>query len=293
MKDTLLSLGEFLDVLHDAALIVDRDGRIVFASRAVTGVFGHEPAELVGCDLRVLIPPRSRECHAGGAAAFREHGTTTSMGDRPVLHGLHRDGCEVAVSISLSNIDLEGARFTIALVRDASRVKHALGAALARAETDVLTGLGNRLHLSRRLEALLADASRPFVLAYLDLARFKSLNDLHGHRVGDEVLRVVAGRLRAHVRRQDVAARLGGDEFVLVFDGIGRDAAMPRVARLVRALEDPMHLTALEARVGVDIGLACFPDDGRTEAALLAHADQAMYAAKRAAAAARGGRDER
>lgn len=270
-------------MLHDAVLVIDGSGRIVFANRAVAGIFGHEPDELVDGPLSVLIPPRYRADHDRQIAAYRAHGRPTSMGDRPLLQGLHRDGHDVAVSISLSNLDLVGERYSIAVVRDAAPLKQQLGLARAQAETDPLTGLGNRLHLSRRLHDLLADAEHPLTLAYLDLARFKLLNDTHGHLVGDEVLRIVARRIQGQVRDGDIAARMGGDEFVVVFDGLGAGpSAEARLQALALQLAQPMQHGGRLLQVLAHIGSAVHPRDGGTQEALLACADRAMYAAKRA-----------
>lgn len=283
MKDTLLSIGDFLDVLHDASVIVDGAGHIVYASRAVKDIFGYEPAELVGEPLAVLIPHPNRERHEAQVAGFRDSGKSTSMGDRPLLPGLHRSGREVAVSISLSNLDLEGVRYSIAVVRDATPVKHRLGEAIAQAERDPLTGLGNRLHLSRGLESLLADGRRPFTLLYLDLGRFKALNDEYGHGAGDRVLQIVARRLRSHLREVDVAVRLGGDEFVVVFAGLPGNFAHGRIRRVQAVLSDPMHLDSAVVQVRADMGTAALPEDGKSADELLARADAAMYEAKRRA----------
>lgn len=270
-------------MLHDAVLVVDGSARIVFANRAVAGIFGHAPDALVGGPLSVLIPPRHRADHDRQIADYRAHGHSTSMGDRPLLHGVHRDGHDVAVSISLSNLDLGGERYSIAVVRDAAPLKAQLGHALAQAETDPLTGLGNRLHLSRRLEGLLADADRVFMLAYLDLAKFKALNDQHGHRTGDEVLRIVARRIQGQVRDGDIAVRMGGDEFVVVFDGLGvGPAAETRLQALALQLAQPVHHGGRLLQVQAHIGSAVHPRDGRTQEALLDCADHAMYAVKRA-----------
>lgn len=283
MRDTLLSLGDFLDLLHDGAIVIDGRGDIVFANRAITGLFGHTPQQLVGGPLSVLIPPPHRQRHATHVGSFHAHGRSTPMGDRPLLHGLHRAGHEVAVSISLSNLDLPAERFTIAIVRDAAPAKHEIGLALSQAETDPLTGLGNRLHLSRRLHEAIAPDTPPFTLAYLDLVDFKQVNDRHGHATGDEMLRVVARRLRHQVREGDTAARIGGDEFVVVFNGLDKPAAIEdRLQALAAQFAEPVHLADTLVTVRADIGSALWPRDGATSDALLEHADRAMYEAKRA-----------
>ena len=187
------------------------------------------------------------------------------------------------VSISLCNFSLEGSesgRVSVAVIHDVSALHTVLDRATARAETDALTGLGNRLRLSRRMQALLA-AARPFALLFLDLERFKQLNDRHGHEVGDEALRVVGQRLRRQVREQDLIVRLGGDEFVMLFDGLEDPAHLQqRALAVAHSIGQPLRLDAATGALGVNSGGALSPRHGRSEAALLDAADKAMYRAK-------------
>ncbi len=151
------------------------------------------------------------------------------------------------------------------------------------AHTDPLTGLPNR----RDLNASMADAirhARPdrIVAVYmLDLDGFKQVNDQHGHNVGDELLIAVAARLQATVRDSDVISRLGGDEFVVMSIGLNSaQQAMELGEKLLRAFSDPFALSAHTCRIGLTIGYALAPLDGRDAASLLKRADAAMYAGK-------------
>lgn len=139
---------------------------------------------------------------------------------------------------------------------------------------DDLTGLANRALLDDRLETALHAARRsgePCAVMVMDLDGFKAINDTYGHAAGDIVLREVAARLSSVLRAQDTAARLGGDEFAVVLPNTDTEGAIRTAKRIVARLH-----------VGASIGIAVFPDDGATAEELLAHADQAMYRAKRA-----------
>lgn len=149
------------------------------------------------------------------------------------------------------------------------------------AETDPLTGLGNRAHLTEVLQTRLLEG-RPGVVCLLDLDGFKQVNDTFGHAVGDELLRAVAGRLRAGTRAGDVVARLGGDEFVLVLDDVTAQDAERRVSDLAGRLDTPVAVMGHELEVELSIGVAVAPADGEDVATLLRRADEAMYAAKSA-----------
>ena len=154
---------------------------------------------------------------------------------------------------------------------------------------DALTGLPNRTAFLERLGAALTDARAgfgPFAVLALDLDRFKLINDSLGHSVGDELLREVARRLRAAVRSDDTVARMSGDEFLVLARHVRSPAEAGQVAEsIIAALSKPLRLETLEVLVSTSIGISLHPGDADAQETLLAHADEAMYSAKR-----RGGR---
>jgi len=150
---------------------------------------------------------------------------------------------------------------------------------------DTLTGLPNRTLLLERLGEALARARRDrssVGVLFLDLDRFKPINDTLGHAVGDRLLKSVAERLRHCVRSTDTVARAGGDEFVVVLDSVRRDLDVTRVAReMLQRLAEPFVWDGRELFTGISIGIALFPRDGEDPGVLLKNADMAMYEAKR------------
>ena len=281
MNDSLSAVADLFDVLPDAVIVVDGAGRIALANSTVHRVLGYTAVELVGQPLGRLIPENYRAQHERDLAQFRSQGQPRAMGSRPVLYALGKSGTEVPVSISISNLDIQGERFSVAVIRDASAVRDRLREAIVQAESDVLTGIGNRLHLSQRMQTLLT-AGRPFGLLFLDLRQFKRLNDEHGHKIGDEVLRLVAKRIQALVRAQDVAVRFGGDEFVILFDLISDPHLLAaRAAAIVESIAQPFRIDGVSGTIGANIGGAIHLRDGNTEEELLAVADRNMYRAKR------------
>lgn len=154
-----------------------------------------------------------------------------------------------------------------------------------QARHDELTSLPNRAFFNHRLSQAVASyrADGPgLAVIFLDLDGFKPINDTHGHDVGDELLGILALRLRRAVRAQDMMSRLGGDEFAcLVTEGFDR-AQLARLAdKLFATVAAPLTLGSLVLSVRPSIGLALCPDDGHTASSLLQHADRAMYRAKR------------
>ena len=153
------------------------------------------------------------------------------------------------------------------------------------AQYDQLTQVPNRELLRERFKAALANAraaSGKMALLYIDLDRFKQVNDTYGHSVGDMLLQAVASRLKGCIRDTDTVARIGGDEFVVLLHSIQTLEDAQRVQEKIRrALAQPLRLDGHYLSIEPSIGVACFPDDGTEDAALFRHADEAMYAAKR------------
>jgi diguanylate cyclase (GGDEF)-like protein len=154
-----------------------------------------------------------------------------------------------------------------------------------QATRDALTGLGNRAMFERALPATIAQADAlnlPFAILYLDVNRFKPVNDTYGHDAGDAMLIVIAARLRAGLRGGDQAFRLGGDEFALILaPGVGQDELEAVQARIADGMRQPIMLPGGQSVDGsLSIGSARYPQDSADARDLLRHADAAMYAAK-------------
>jgi len=151
---------------------------------------------------------------------------------------------------------------------------------------DALTGLPNRLLFNDRLDTIIREATRHgecFAVLFVDLDRFKAINDTHGHAAGDHVLRIVTQRLCGSIRASDTVARYAGDEFTVVLRHIVKNDDVLRVAeKIVQVMETPLYLEdGIELRVSASMGLSFYPDDAGDAETLLKHADEAMYAAKR------------
>jgi diguanylate cyclase (GGDEF)-like protein/PAS domain S-box-containing protein len=152
------------------------------------------------------------------------------------------------------------------------------------ASHDSLTGLPNRAMFSELLNHVVAASKRnqrKFAVLFIDLDRFKFINDSLGHEAGDTLLREVAQRLKDNLRASDIVARLGGDEFVMLLQDLNGIEQAGRIARkLLSAVIKPIEIQGQECRVTASIGISVFPDDAADETALMTHADIAMYHAK-------------
>ena len=171
--------------------------------------------------------------------------------------------------------------------RDVTEIALARERIASLAYNDALTGLANRTSLGPALEQAIERTRRhrsKLAGVFIDLDGFKQVNDVHGHAAGDAFLVEVARRLRRVLRASDVVARLGGDEFFVVLEQMQDTAAVERVvSKLSAEMLRPFDLfNGVKARVSASLGVSLFPDDAGDAETLMAHADKAMYAAKRA-----------
>jgi diguanylate cyclase (GGDEF)-like protein len=176
---------------------------------------------------------------------------------------------------------LEMARHMAALVLERNQLQAQL---IDHAYHDSLTRLPNRRLARDRIANAIKRASRAsqgMAVLWIDLNRFKQINDQYGHPVGDAVLQQTAERLSGRLRSSDTLARMGGDEFMALIEGTSSRVAAERIAGdLLEVLAPPMHIDELELNLTASIGIALYPEDGQTGDSLSQHADQAMYAAK-------------
>lgn len=198
----------------------------------------------------------------------------------------HRNGQLYRQSLSITAVrDEKGdPRHYIGVIRDVTREYKEQEQVRHQAQHDYLTGLPNRSLLVERLEQALNQATRKgssLALLFLDLNRFKPINDHYGHLAGDGILQALGQRLREAMRASDTVARFGGDEFVVLVPELeSRDGVLSLARKLQDLVDAPFHWEGLELQIGVSIGIALYPDHGHSADALLAAADTAMYAAK-------------
>ncbi|MGY6500273.1 MAG: diguanylate cyclase domain-containing protein [Acidimicrobiales bacterium] len=172
----------------------------------------------------------------------------------------------------------------LAIVREITERRRSEAETLRRARTDPLTGLANRAAFEEHLEHAVARSVRAggsVALLFADLDRFKAVNDVHGHQVGDRVLAQVGERILEAVRDVDMAARIGGDEIAILLEGVESSDAVEVIARrLVESVSAPYEVDGVVHHIGLSVGAALLPEDALTPHALVSVADSAMYRAK-------------
>ena len=256
------------------------DGVFVEVNARYEAVFGWTRDEMIGHSALVLGLWPDPETRQRWIDELGKTGTVVNY--EATL--LNRDGQPRQTSFSAEIIRIDDVPHILAYAQDVTERKATEARIEYLAHHDPLTGLPNRVLFRDRFEVASARAAREggkVALLFIDLDHFKSVNDTLGHPVGDDLLRVVAQRLREHLRDSDTVSRLGGDEFLIALPDIEDAEAAGQVARkIVQALRAPLRIDGHDLVLTSSIGIAMWPDDGEGFDLLLQRADTAMYEAK-------------
>ena len=279
-------LAKVFEHSGEAIVLTDHANHIIAVNPAFVRQTGYSAEEVIGRNPKVLASGRtSPEQYAAMWAEINTNGLW-----RGELWDRAKDGTEYPKWMSITVARDAHGKVThhIGSFVDMTELKQAEERILHLAHHDTLTKLPNRVHLQGRLEQAIASARRDggeLAMLFIDMDRFKNINDTLGHHVGDRMLVEVAQRLKGIVRGSDIIARLGGDEFVLVLTGLGHEGARAAasVASKVKAeLSRPYLVDGHELRSTPSIGIGIFPGDGDDGDTLMKNADAAMYHAKAA-----------
>ncbi|AOF83626.1 diguanylate cyclase domain protein [Methyloversatilis sp. RAC08] len=270
-------------VFHTAAeafVISDLQRRIVAVNAAYTRITGHAECDVIALDPEQVLGTGHDDAFYSALAASA--GAGYWQGE---VQCRRASGDSFPAWESISAVRSESGEVThfVAALSDFTAI-HQIEAKLNHlAHHDALTDLPNRLLFDDRFEQAIEQARRlehRCILLFLDLDGFKGVNDTLGHAVGDDLLRTVAQRLRAALRRSDTLARLGGDEFVVLTGSVQPEEASRLALKLLDALNEPFELGKEQIRISASIGIAVFPDHGIDRNVLMRAADIAMYSAK-------------
>jgi diguanylate cyclase (GGDEF)-like protein/PAS domain S-box-containing protein len=271
----------FTEHANEILLLLAEDGRIRYANRRASERLGYHNAELLSMTL-FQIDLAADPLHL--FQVFEQCRQAPS----PPFERVYRckDGVEVPVEITTTVLELNGEWLMHVAPRDISERHHAEQAIRWAAAHDGLTGLPNRATALAALEKALADlrAGAPGgALMFIDLDRFKPVNDQHGHEAGDRVLLAVTQRLQGCMEQGALLARVGGDEFVVVMTSVGDDSGRPEAVAhaILDALAPQIEVGGIRASLSASIGISRFPEDGATGNQLVHAADMAMLQVKK------------
>jgi diguanylate cyclase (GGDEF)-like protein/PAS domain S-box-containing protein len=281
-EEKLRLSGTVLEHIADGVMVVDVHGMIVSVNPAFSHITGYDREEVVGRPWSVT--------RAGGHdqdlfwTMWRQLNETGFW--RGELWSTRKGGDSYLEWLTVSTVRGDAGRIThyVGVFSDITRLKESQEKLDYLAHHDPLTGLPNRLLFQDRLLHAIGRAAREgqqLAVMFIDLDRFKNVNDTLGHQVGDELLKQVAAALGARLRDGDTLARLGGDEFIVLLEHVDGGRGAGRVAGKMMALfEQPFTVAGHELFVTGSIGISLFPGDGQDADLLVRHADMAMYQAK-------------
>ena len=287
--DNLQKAGEQLQLSaqvfessRDAITITDAQGTIITVNEAFTTTTGYPMAEAVGRNPRILQSGRhDKEFYRVMWASIQEHGHWQGEIWNKRKNGeIYPEWLKIT---AVKNPSQDTTNY-IAVFSDITGDISAAERIQRLAYYDTLTDLPNRALLSDRLDLAIAHAKRSgykCAVLFLDMDRFKNINDALGHSIGDQLLKSVATRLKECVREVDTVARMGGDEFVVVLDGAAETGSILSVARkMLHSLSQPYEVEGHNIRATPSIGISVYPEDGTDGESLIMNADSAMYHAK-------------
>lgn len=246
---------------RDAILIIDDKGTIIYANLAATNLFGLDLGRLLGEQIGLFID--------------------TNTADLTIIN---KDRGPLIVEVIISETKWYNKSVKFASLRDVTEKRKLLKLFQHLSSFDYLTNLSNRVHFEEVLKKSIERAKRNnkiLALLYLDIDKFKSVNDKYGHHVGDKLLIHVAESLTNCIREGDTVSRIGGDEFTIILEDIMDLTQVKQVAkRILKATHQPFQIDQNQFSVDLSIGIALFPNHGKTPTDLIQNADNAMYFVK-------------
>jgi diguanylate cyclase (GGDEF)-like protein/PAS domain S-box-containing protein len=261
----------------------DQEGKITFFNNIFADVLGYTQEELTGLNFQSLI---KKEDADSLSILFNQIFITGKPTRNFPYEFISTDGKVTSAEFSFfPKRDKEGNVCGFRGVgHDITERKHAEEKIQYQATHDALTGLPNRLMFSQLLNQAIKSArryKRQFAVLFIDLDRFKIINDTMGHDAGDQLLQEIAARLKQTLRAVDVVARLGGDEFIVLIDEVSDSSHVSTVAhKIITSIIKPLTIMKQECRITASIGISIYPKDAEDEQSLMKNADMAMYLAK-------------
>lgn len=281
-EDTLRMNAAVFETTTEGILITDAHSRIMSVNRAFSRITGYTQDEVIGLTPRML---RS-ELHDENFYSEMWDVLNSNNNWSGEVWNKRKDGTIYPQWLSISAIknSEDEIQQYVAVFSDITQRKEHEDKIRQQANFDALTGLPNRSLLKRKLKQTLRKAKEQHqhcALLFIDLDRFKAVNDTMGHATGDKLLQQVARRLEKEIQDKDTIARFGGDEFVVILPHVDEDGQLASSSqRIIDCLREPFKLRERELYIGASIGISRFPDDCIDSDTMLRHADMAMYKAK-------------
>lgn len=282
-----MQIKAVVDSVGEGIIIIDQTGAIDSFNAAASQIFGYSSSEVLGKNLKMLMPPEMRAPHDVSMKRYLNGGEPHVIGRKGVeLSGVRKNGTIFALELTVNEIHLDQYRMFVGIVRDITARKEIEERMTFLAQYDSLTKLPNRALFMDRLESAVARANRSqttLAVLFLDLDGFKKINDNFGHQIGDDLLKQFGARLKSAVRNTDTVARLGGDEFTIILEDLTDTTRDIKIVadKIIEAMQNPFDLGEQQITVTTSIGIALHKAEEINPDDLLRRADAAMYQAKK------------
>ena len=268
----------------DSMIILDKEGKILRVNPSGEKKLQYQDTELLGKNIRVLFTDNESRNHLENLfLTIQRYGSIQGYENHKEIYVTRKDGTTFLSEIQIGSKFIQDETIIACTIRDITEQKKSEALIKHMAYHDFLTDLPNRRSFNETLISHLKNArevNQPLGIMFLDMDRFKYINDSLGHSIGDRVLQEVSGRLSRSVRDQDFLARVGGDEFNIILPNTDRESALEVAVHILEALQKPLLVNDYELYITTSIGLSIFPYDGEDFNELIKNADVALYQAK-------------
>lgn len=284
LRDSENRVRTVLETVDEGIVSISESGSIELFNPGAERIFGYRGADIIGSNVSMLMPEPYRSEHDEYLRRYLETGAAHVIGTGREVRAQRGNGEIFPLELHVSEYYLEGRRQFIGIMRDITERKATEEKIIHLAHHDALTDLPNRRLVQERIQQTIAWARRSgaqFAVMFIDLDKFKGINDTLGHDVGDRLLQMVAHRLTECLREEDTVGRQGGDEFIVLLGilSAAEDAALV-AQKILDALSTPFIINGRDLHTSASIGIAVYPQDGTDVETLLKNSDTAMYHAK-------------
>ncbi|MGO4888406.1 EAL domain-containing protein [Anaerobacillus sp. MEB173] len=268
----------------DSMIIIDQDGRILKVNPAVRNMFAYKEVEMIGKHITMLFTcEQSQKYIQDVLGAINNLENIIGHENSKELSATRKGGHHFPIEIQIGKRFVQGKCIVACTIRDITSKKQHEEMIIHMAYHDRLTDLPNRRKFNDQLASILnksKQTNQTFAMMYLDMDRFKYINDSLGHYIGDKLLLEIATRLKNSVRQDDFIARVGGDEFNIILPDTNREIALEIAENILELFKQPFYVDNYELFVTICIGISVFPYDGEESIVLMKSADAALYRAK-------------
>jgi diguanylate cyclase (GGDEF)-like protein/PAS domain S-box-containing protein len=286
LRDSENRVRMLLDNVDEGIVSISSGGRIELFNPGAERMFGYRSADILGENISILMPDPYRSEHDGYLERYLHTGETHVIGTAREVTAQRSNGDVFPMELRISEFELDGQAMFIGIMHDITERKATEEKIIHLAHYDALTDLPNRSLVQDRIQQTIAWARRAeaqFAIMFIDLDKFKNINDTLGHDVGDQLLQMVAQRLTESLRAEDTVGRQGGDEFIVLLASLSAAEDSAVVAqKILGTLAAPFVINGQDLRTGASLGIAVYPQDGEDVETLLKNSDRAMYHAKEA-----------